>query len=125
MAAAEADAGAAAAGIGCSGGGWAGWGGEERLQWGEAVAEQVQEQVQEVFVERPMRTGALVLVEDGPAKEPAQLADAGARQWWAGPLMRRFWTYGHRVRCPPYAARAHQGWGDSGLPAQARVCLVT
>ena len=103
---------AAAGAAECRGGYWAGH--SELPQWAaaEAAADSAAEGglvalvTAEAAVERPLRTGAMVLVERGPADEPAQLAEIGARRWWAAPIMRRFWVYGHRVRHPPPAARA-------------------
>ncbi len=52
----------------------------------------------ERWVERPLRAGPMVLEDrPGEAVAPPQLAEAGARRWWAGLLLRRFWNFGHRV----------------------------
>jgi hypothetical protein len=109
---------AAAAMVGCSGGYRAGRGEAERLAWAAAEAAAA------AAVERPLRTRAMVLVERGPVYEPEYLAEIGARRWWAGPIMRRIWTFGHSVRHPPRAtcARAEGvggGHAPRGLPAQA------
>jgi hypothetical protein len=97
----------AAAAVGCD---WAGRGAAESLQWAAADEAGMRDGGvaaaggAALAVERPLRTRAMVLVDRRPPGEPASIPEAGARPWWADPIMRRFWTYGHRVRRPTLAS---------------------